>query len=850
MTKRYTGGVISSSLPTVNSAGASGVFLLSQQADAQSRNAWPPYKIEESLRFRSSASASLSRTPASAGNRRTWTWSGWVKRGSFGSWQIFFSAWDGTGGNDTTRLDLSFEAAETISITGGVTVFRNSTQVFRDPAAWYHIVVVADTTNATAQNRLRIYVNGVEITNWSTNNTVTQNTSLAINNNASHVIGARGNSPTQYFDGYMSEVYLIDGQALTPSAFGATDKDGNWSPIAYTGTYGTNGFYVNFRDNTSATTMGYDYSGNGNNWTLNGFNVSTANTTYDIMFDVPEDQDGANARSNYCTFNPLSTSSRVTVSDGNLRIAKDSFADWNTSLSSFLLSSGKWYWEFTLGTTTNVYFEPGYVSPGFNYSSDSFYPGRTSNSYAIDANTGNKRTNDTTASYGSTYASNDVVMLAIDLDTKQIWFGKNGQWGNGSGSFNQTFANSTVAFSSIATPLIPAVGMYTSENGVANFGQRPFTYTPPSGFKALNTFNLSDPTIKQPNRQFDATIWTGDNTTPRNISNAGLFQPDFVWLKSRSNAYQHNLYDAVRGAGAAFSLSSDQSAAEGGNSNVYGFLSAFNSTGFQVTQGTAGSGGAPNGNAYGNQTSTTYVGWQWNAGGSTVTNTAGSISAQVRANPTAGFSIVTYTGNNTASTVGHGLGVAPKMIIVKVRSTTGAWGVYHESITASRVLYLNVTDRDDGSVIWNSTTPTSSVFSIGAHPTSNPSGQTLVAYCFAEIPGYSAFGSYTGNGSTDGSFIHTGFRPRFILMKSSTAAEQWSMWDSSRIGYNPVNYFLGAQSSAAEDTTPAGSNSNGGPDFLSNGFKMRSTGGSSNTSGGTYIYMAFAEAPFKYARSR
>jgi hypothetical protein len=837
MTKRYTGGVISSSLPTVNAAGASGVFLLSQQADAQSRNAWPPYKIEESLRFRSSASAYLNRTPASAGNRKTMTFSFWVKRGFMSSTQQnFISA--GTGSDNYIAWSSTNDYIEMNFRNGGSgsNVFLITTQVFRDPSAWYHIVLAIDTTQATAANRVKLYVNGTQITVFGTENYPTQNNDLnTFGNNVIHHIGQSGVGGFNfYLDGYLTEFYYVDGQQLTPSSFGATDKDGNWSPIAYTGTYGTNGFYVNFRDNTSATTMGYDYSGNGNNWTLNGFNVSTANTSYDIMIDVPSDQsDGtANNRGNYCTFNPLSTSSRVTVSDGNLKIAKDSFADWNTSLSSFLLSSGKWYWEFTLGTTTNVYFALGYVSPGFNYSSDSFYPGRTSNSYAIDANTGNKRTNDTTASYGSTYASNDVVMLAIDLDTKQIWFGKNGQWGNGSGSFNQTFANSTVAFSSIATPLIPAVGMYTSENGVANFGQRPFTYTPPSGFKALNTFNLSDPTIKQPNRQFDAVIWTGDQTNKQIPLN---FTADFVWAKRRNNSDNHVLYDAIRGVNNG--LNSNTTGAEATNNYGLDFDNGnyLDINGSQYFGGGGGSG-------------ITFVAWNWNAGGSTVTNTTGTISAQVRANPTAGFSIATYTGNGTGgATVGHGLGVTPSMVIVKKRSGIADWPVQHISLGPNASLRLNGTNATTNEPWWNSTAPSSTVFTLGNSNTINQNGETFVAYCFAEVAGYSAFGSYTGNGSTDGPFAYTGFRPKFVLVKASsnsTSSTVWNIWDTSRSPSNPALKELYANLADGE-----GTDSNGA-DLLSNGFKPKRNSEYANFSGWTYIYAAFAEMPFKYARAR
>ena len=839
MSKRYTGGVVSSSLPTVNAAGASGVFTLNQQSAAQSTNNWPPYKIEKSLRFRSSASGYLNRTPSVAGNRRTWTWSGWVKRGSLSSWQIVFSAWDGTGGNDTTRLDLAFEAANTISITGGVTVFRDSTQVFRDPSAWYHIVAVADTTNATAQNRLRIYVNGVEITNWGTNNTVTQNATLAFNNNASHVIGARGNSPSQYFDGYMSEVNFIDGQALTPSSFGAYDKDGNWSPIAYTGTYGTNGFYLNFKDNTSATTMGYDYSGNGNNWTLNGFNVSTANTTYDIMIDVPEDQsDGtANNRGSYCTLNPLSfynsQSNSINCTNGNLNIKAHTVNGDTRTFGTMGVSTGKWYFESNIVAVDSTYGCVGisdiilahgqsqnvgnwwvYIADGKKYNGVNPAVGGTS--------------------YGNTFTTNDIIGIAVDLDNSKIWFSKNGTY-QASGD---PVAGTNAAFTNVAGTIYPAVYTWAINSEQAfNFGQRPFTYAPPSGFKSLNTFNLPEPTIKQPNKQFDVSLWTGNGSTQ---SITGLnFKPDLVWVKVRSSTQNHSFNDPLRGAGNY--LVPNATAAE----RFQGEFTSFNSDGFSLTYNAA--------EGDYNFSGKTYVGWSWNAGGANTTNTSGSITSIVRANPTAGFSIATWTGNGSNANIGHGLGVVPSMIITKFRSGTSNWSVYTTTTGAGSRLKLNLTDATaaDGSF---PTTPTSSIFYVNAG--SNDNGVTIVAYCFAPIAGYSAFGSYTGNGSTDGPFIFTGFRPRFVMIKLSssggTGDEGWAMYDTSRNTYNYADSFLQADSSNAQFN---GGASYPGVDIVSNGVKVRIGSGSTvgrclNTSSGTYIYAAFAEAPFKYSRSR
>jgi len=372
-----------------------------------------------------------------------------------------------------------------------------------------------------------------------------------------------------------------------------------------------------------------------------------------------------------------------------------------------------------------------------------------------------------------------------------------------------------------------------------NFGQQPFAHTPPTGFLQLNTFNLPTPTIgatasTQANRYMDATLFTataGTNT----IVNAGGFQPDLVWIKSRNNPQNHYLVDSVRGGTSL--LQPNVTNAE----SIYStpaWIISFNSNGFTSSTDSLLS------------TSYTYVGWQWRASNATaVTNTAGSITSTVSANTSAGFSIVTYTGTGANATVGHGLGVAPSMVIVKRRPTAGSnWPVWHTGIANTEYLMLNSSNaKTTGLAWWNSTSPTSTVFSVGSDPDTNGT-VAIVAYCFAPIAGYSAFGSYTGNGSSDGTFVFTGFRPRFILVKnSSNAGYSWLIWDSVRETYNVEGSPLFPNLSNAEGSVDV---TNYGIDFVSNGFKIRATGAAVNNSGHTYIYMAFAEYPFKYANAR
>ena len=347
------------------------------------------------------------------------------------------------------------------------------------------------------------------------------------------------------------------------------------------------------------------------------------------------------------------------------------------------------------------------------------------------------------------------------------------------------------------------------------------------------------------NKYFDATTYTGNGTvlgSTQTITNAGSFQPDLVWLKSRSNAQDNNLYDAVRGISgtgspALFSNLTDAETTYTG----YG-VSALNSNGFTLI----GNGGLSNNNGF------TYVGWQWRASNATaVTNTSGSITSTVSANTTAGFSIVTYTGNGTAgATIGHGLGVAPSMMIAKNRSSGGSasyeWTVYHTSLGATKAVFLNDTGAaatDAG--YWYNTAPTSTLITVPSNTRTNVNGSNFVIYCFAQVAGYSAFGSYVGNGVADGPFIFTGFRPRYFILKNITSAQSWSVQDTSRSPYNVGSAVLLPNSSSAELT---------GTDFvdiLSNGFKIRhSSSGNNNNNGDTYIYMAFAENPFKYANAR
>ena len=832
----FLGGVISATAPTVNSGVASGIFTLEEQM--QAAGTWPVggyYLISRSVRIRASASAYFSRTPSSATNRSTWTFSAWIKKAPLDYNQSLTLLSAGSFGSDLFTIQITDNGLSVPcvavygQISGSAVLNIAETPARRDPSAWFHLVVVLDTTQATASNRLKLYYNGAQVTALTTATYPNQNTTFAINNNQATAIGSRAGGGAPYYDGYLTEINFIDGQALTPASFGVTDSvTGVWNPIRYSGTYGNNGFYLNFKDPTSTTTIGYDYSGNSNNWTANNISV-TAGTTYDSMVDVPigygsDTGVGGTVRGNYAVVNPLSLASSTTLSEANLKGVSSTFN--NLQSGTVAVSSGKWYWELTFGGSLGMV---GIVPASAPPTTDLGY---TATSYGYRSSNGNKYNNGSATAYGNTYTTNDVIGVALDLDNGKLFFSKNNTWQNS----GDPAAGTNAAFTGLSGSFMPAAGTpdTTAATWYWNFGQRAFSYTAPSGFKALCTQNLPAPTISNGANYNASTLYTGTGAsqTVSNAVNSISFQPDFVWMKSRSAADDHILMDSVRGTSLA--LFSNLTNAEVSNSTR---LTSFNSNGF--TLGTSSST---------NTNGATYVGWQWKGGGTAVSNTAGTITSSVSANTTAGFSVVGYTGSASAVTVGHGLGVAPSMVIVKARGTPNgsarSWFVYHTSIGATKTLYLNLTDAAaTTSGPWNNTAPTSTVFSLGTEPSTNWASNDYVAYCFAPITGYSAFGSYTGNGSTDGPFVFTNMRPRYILIKRSDSTGSWYVWDTSRSPYNQATLALYPNLADAE---PGGDDI----DFVSNGFKMRDTFSYLNASGGTYIYAAFAENPFTIARAR
>jgi len=806
------------------------------------------FEISNSLRFEDGDSAYLNFTPSSAGNRKTWTWSSWVKRGNLGLRSIF-SAYGGTA-NDALLAVIKFDASDRLTFDATTFNFLRTNRVFRDPSAWYHIVLAFDTTNATAANRVRMYINGVEETSFSARTNPSEDADHGINGNYAHDIGRNTYQDTTYYDGYLADVNFIDGAALTPSSFGETKND-IWIPKDTSGlTFGDQGWRLQFKQvgtgTASTSTIGADTSGETNHWTSNNLVAS------DVVPDSPTN--------NFATYNAVDNPEGATLSEGNLKCTSADAA-YEVVLGTIPFSSGKYYWEQNatsgnaidlLGVATTA-IDPDVRANnlGVGIHSVAYYAGNGGNGGIYWNSVGHQ---DGLAGWGA----GDVMSLACDMDNKTIQFRKNNvliytassdangnitntwndmipAWSIGSGVADK---HSVVNFGQDSS----FAGQETAQGNADENGIGDFYYAPPSGYLALCTSNLPDPveTIDpnkggSPQDYFNTVLYTGNGATTHAISGVG-FQPDWVWGKRRSGVNTHWLFDSVRGA--TEQIESDTTNDESTQGTM---LKTFDSDGFSMGNDNPG-----------NKNTETYVAWNWKTGtafsNDASSTSVGSIDSAGSVNTDVGFSIIGYTGAGGTSTVAHGLGVVPEMLIVKARSQDGEnWAVYNANLSApaQNTLFLNTAGAEGTSTaVWNNTGPTSSVFTVGNAGVNNDTS-TYIAYCFASVDGYSKFGSYEGNGNADGPFVYTGFRPAYIVIKCSSASgRSWIIKDSARDIDNVAGNTLLADASDAEYT------SNTLIDIISNGFKPRDTSTSSNADGSTYIYMAFAEQPFKYANAR
>ena len=764
-----------------------------------------------------------------------WTVEFWVRPDTLPAWTIPFAHSTEASGNgwyiawDADSIQF-FTASNTsqFDVSHGFSIGK-----------WSH---VAMSSNGTT---LKAFVDGAEVASVSAATVQADSNTLRI-----------GGIVAGYaLDGSMDEIRISDSArytaAFTPQTRGNPFvADANTKLLIHS-------------DYTGG--LGADSSGNYNNFSATNL--------------VATDQCGDTPSNNFATMNPLDLSwsyptgqpvGPPTLSEGNLKVShKDGSNGYEQGRGTIAVQSGKWYFEALLTATSGTYQAFGIATT----STDSirYWGGNldTQWTYQNDGSTFNNNTQ--SSSDADTYTTGDIVSIAFDCDAGKIWFAKNNTW-QGSGSPNPAtgtdarYTNLATVIASDGNPVAPFALIYnTSSDWAINFGsdssffatktaqgnqdgnsKGDFYYAPPTDYLALCTDNLSAPEIALPTDYFDTKLWTGDGTSGA-MSTTGLsFQPDFFFqgLRGGSGGGARLTYDSVRGFGNDKEITTESNKIEGGeNADEYGYVSGVTSDGVTYSQGSLG---VSSGIVYYNTSGATYVSWNW------------------KETPTAGFDIVSYTGTGVARTVSHNLGVVPSMIIVKDLSTAENWHVYHKDMNATPEDYymeLNTTLAGTDDVFaWNDTAPTSSVFTVGTKNGTNKDTDSFIAYLFADIEGYSKTGVYSGNltSGSDGTFIYLGFKPALFMVKNLTSAyydtqaSDWLLWDNKRAPSltGPPNYNANTENAWVNTNGNEATSQGHAIDFVSNGVKQRSSGGSQNETTQSYIYYAVASHPFKYSNAR
>lgn len=759
------------------------------------------FSVANSLRTNADAGACLTRTPGDAGNRRTWTFSCWIKRGRLASTAYLLHARSGSGSSASLYFNASDQLVAQMYHAGSGSnyLYLATHAVYRDPSAWYHVVLRVDTTQATAADRIRLYVNGALVSSFAAAiyDSGSADWDTQMNSTDPHAIGkyTGGSGSSDYFDGYLAEVHLIDGTGLAPSSFSEADSNGVWTPKAYAGDHGANGFYLNFGNGAAP---GEDQAG-GNDWTASNL------TGADRCSDTPTN--------NYPTLSPIDTSATPTLSCANLkstRVSGSGGAKTRATMAWTSNSSNGLYFEITpTGPIAGLI-----IGVCDNAETLASHVGASAGGWGLDAASGNKINNGSTPAYGSRAYQNDTIGVAVK--NGKIWFAINNVWP----ASGDPAAGTNAAYTNLPTdgaPLFPAVSPHNGNDAcTVNFGQFAFAYAPPAGFKALCTANLPNVAITKPAGYFDVNTRVGTGVAA-DITGE-IFQPDLAWIKNRTdNATNHAWFDSARGA--AKHLGCNLDTAEATDANA---LTAFTGDGFSL-----GNGSGP---ANVNTSGRSYVDWLWKAGA------------------TPGLDIVTYTGDDTSNrNIGHALGAAPKFAAVKYHGggapSSGGWYNWHVGLgSATARLHFNSSNGSvDANSPWGTGNWSATQFMVGNNAVNpcNANGTNYIAYLWADVPGFSKFGSYTGNGSADGPFAWCGFRPRFILFKRIGNPGPWIIRDAARSIHNEVDATLLANTDAAENTADGNA-----IDILANGFKCRSSDTQLNNADETVIFAAFAEHPF------
>lgn len=739
----------------------------------------PSFDVARSLRFSASKTSVLSKVIGSAGNQTTWSFSTWVRRSVLGTPQAIFGAYITAG---TTEHRIEFSPTNTLRIFGSA-IAETSAQ-FTNTDKYYHILVVFDTLNSPT---VKIYVDGVSQT-LSTNGFTTSATSV-INSARTHAVGKWSAMAGGYLEGYLAETYFVDGQALTPSAFGQQDTlYDRWVPKAYSGSALTgNSFYFTYSNNSSVSALGTDSSGLGNSYTPGGTLSVTTDT--DSMLDSPTCL--------YATLTDQDTQGySFTARNGGLGV--DAYG-YCTPQSSLPFSSGKYYAEITFITESHSSATPVVIGiKNINANgkvnntpyAELWYCSNAANPYYH--NTAGTNTASSTTTFSVTYG--DRVGIAIDADLGKMWFRKNGTW------YGDPVAGTGAAFNNLGGKLLAFFVGGGAEGGSAysrytmNFGQQPFTDSLPTGYSAVTSKVL-----------------------PYNI-NAPWYDLTIIKDRTTTNAWQ--VADSVRGLDLCCQLNAATAEASSPNKVISAVKGGFK-IGPDASVNTAGN---------------KYVMYGFKAGGAPVANNQGSIPTQVSVNKTSGFGVMTYTGTGANATLGHGLSTTPSFIITKCRnaSTDGFIG-WHSGLTSPQYLIFTSPGLGSSSTVWNGT-PDNTIINVGTATGTNAAGVNYVSYYWTEVPGFSKIGTYTGNALPEGTFVYCGFKPALILTKDTAGTSNFFVFDSARESINPVGLALFPNTAGGDaGTYPI--------DFLSTGFKHRFSSGDPNGSGKTELFVAFAEIP-------
>jgi hypothetical protein len=777
--------------------------------------------IDQSCMF-NGPSATYLGTTSTDNSDTTCTHSVWIKRTNASSTAMIYSMKEDSDDYGRFGFGSSDQFFLQRKNSGSTTISYSSNAKFDDCSGWYHVVAISDTSNAEAIDRIRIYINNVRITSWSTENRPSQNESAFMCRAASRDrnIGRRKQDSENYFDGYMAEYNYIDGSTLLPSDFGEL-KQGIWIPKTYAGAYPNNSHRLTFADNTH---FGDDTSGNANDWTDNNFGTDHQSP------DTPEN--------NYCILSKRATRSNISsLQEGGLS-PRDGGTAWHTAMATWVLKTGKWYWEVDIGGDADD-LQTGLVASGEKsgdiiISDDT--PANTPYGWGFHVDNSNdtyKREHNNSVQNDDNLdepAADDVMTVAYDADTGKIWFGlynvgSGHVWGDFNGEGVGDPANGNNPTYTVADrdhyDLVPFISIHAHSVSLVNFGQAAFSGTKPSGFNILCADNIPEPDIMEASETaFNNVLYEGTGAEHA-ITGVG-FQPDLVWIKNRDVTDNQMWFNSD--SGATKFLESNSSDDEATDAQT---LKSFDADGF--TLGT---------NEAVNTDGENFIAWCWKKG-----------SAY-------GFDIQTYTGTGANQAVAHDLGVKPEMIIFKNLGDTTAgahdWNVYHHHARNKADPETDYGRLNDSSPAWtdqanrmDDTAPTTTHFTVGSADVTNKDTDTILAYLFASIPGFSHVFSYQGNGNSNGPSTYCGFRPEMIFFKNSEGSgDDWKMIDNARSpDINPTSFVLQPSRSLADAASSQ-------LYFYANGFKIRGTTSGYNNNNQTIVGIAFAQQPFKYSNAR